>query len=208
MPKVYGSYKTGADIFKDPKSQKFYIMEWNPQTRETYKKFISFKPIAANSGLTNKKRPTIKMSRTKKRLATKKKQKGGQSQVPGEMPLSECEAQVLTTDSYKSILAQLPMPESINKYLVSNIQKIRDEYNKKFADKKLVDIIYKLPSPEINVGLGQLIDQKPNMCWNHGVGNQMSITGALPGIHVYIADISVTGANGTQWQLVGVFKRQ
>lgn len=207
MPKVYGSYKNGADIYKDPKSKKFYILEWNPQIHESYKKFISFKPTAPDSGLTNQKRPTIKMSRKHKRLTTKKTQKGGQPQVPGKLQLGECEAQVLTTDSYKSILEQLRLSDAINKYLGSDIQKIRDEYNDKFADKRLVDVIYNLPGQGIKPVLGQLINQKPNMCWDHGFGNHTSITGGVPGIHVYIANMSMGKAYGPKWQLVGVFIR-
>jgi len=188
MPKIYGSYKTGVNIYKDPKSKKFYILEWNPQARETYKKFINFKPII-----------TIKKSSTKK-TKTQKKQKGGQPQVPGQMTMDMCSADVLNTESYKSILAQLQIPDGINKYLASDIQKIQDEYKTKFAGKRLVDVIYDLPQPEIKPVLGQLINQKPKMCWDHGTDNPESITGGAPGIHLYIAKFLDAG-----WQLVGIF---
>lgn len=191
MPKIYGSYKTGADIYKDPKSKKFYILEWNPQTRETYKKFISFKP-------TN----TIKKSRAMlKQIKTQKKQKGGQpTQVPGQMTMDMCSVEILNTDSYKSILAQFQLPVAINKYLVADIQKIRDEYVAKFAGKRLVDVIYDLPQSGIKPVLGQLTNQKPKMCWDHGIDNPISITGGSPGIHVYIVEFLDVG-----WQLVGIF---
>ena len=195
MPEVYGSYKTGADIYKDPKSKKFYILEWNPQTRETYKKFISFKP-------TN----TIKKSRPKK-TKTQKKQKGGQPPIPGTMIMDMCSAEVLTTESYKSILAQLQLPDAVNKYLVADIQKIRDDYKAKFASKRLVDVIYDLPQTGIKHVLGQLAGQMPKMCWDHGIGNPESITGGAPGIHVYIGDISMGHVDDPKWQLVGVFIR-
>ena len=193
MPEVYGSYKTGADIYKDPKSKKFYILEWNPQTRETYKKFISFKP-------TN----TIKKSRPKK-TKTQKKQKGGQPPIPGTMTMDMCSAEVLTTESYKSILAQLNLANPAQ--VSTDIKTIQTQYTKDFAGKRLVDVIYDLPQPGIKPVLGQLTDQKPKMCWDHGINNPTSITGALPGIHVYIPNILLGQANGPKWQLVGVFIR-
>jgi hypothetical protein len=88
MPKVYGSYKTGADIYRDNKSGKYYIFEWNPQTREPYKKFISFARADTNTNIGSWKssRTTIKKSKTKKTQTQKHKQKGGTSiSVPGEM---------------------------------------------------------------------------------------------------------------------------
>ena len=193
MPEVYGSYKTGADIYKDPKSKKFYILEWNPQTRETYKKFISFKP-------TN----TIKKSRPKK-TKTQKKQKGGQPPIPGTMIMDMCSAEVLTTESYKSILAQLNLANPAQ--VSTDIKTIQTQYTKDFAGKRLVDVIYDLPHPGIKPVLGQLIDQKPNICWDHGINNPASITGALPGIHIYVVDMSIGNAYGPKWQLVGVFIR-
>jgi hypothetical protein len=190
MPKVYGSYKTGADIYKDPKYKKFYILEWNPQTRETYKKIINFKPIT-----------TIRKTRPKK-PKTQKTQKGGQPHVPGQMTMDMCSVEILNTDSYKSILAQLQLPDGINEYLASNIQKIRDEYEAKFASKRLVDVIYDLPQSRIKPVLGQLAGQMPKMCWDHGIDNSTSITGGAPGIHVYIANFLDAG-----WQLVGIFNK-
>ena len=203
MPKIYGSYKTGADIYKDPKSKKFYILEWNPQTRETYKKFISFKPT--ESGLVAICRATIKKTRPKKNK-TQKKQKGGQSQVPGEMSMDICSDKVLNTESYKSILAHINLskPEQV----ATDIQIIKSRYENDFADKRLVDVIYDLPGLGIKPVLGQLTGQMPKMCWDHGIGNPESITGAAPGIHVYIADISMGQTDDPQWQLVGVFNRQ
>jgi hypothetical protein len=205
MPKVYGSYKTGADIYKDPKSKKFYILEWNPQTRETYKKFISFKPTETRSELASLSQATLKNTKmkTKKRLPTLKKQKGGLSSVHGEMTMDICSTEVLNNKSYKDILAQLQLPNVINKYLVYDIKKIRDNYKTKFAGKRLIDVIYELPQPGIKPMLGHLTGQMPKMCWDHGIGNHESITGGAPGIHVYIANV-----RATDWQLVGVFKRQ
>lgn len=101
MPKVYGSYKTGADIYKDPKSKKFYILEWNPQTSETYKKFGSFKPSANNNKTIKSSRPG--KTRTRKQRKNRNKQLGGRSDVLGEMQQGDCRAQVLNTPSYKGI---------------------------------------------------------------------------------------------------------
>jgi hypothetical protein len=70
----------------------------------------------------------------------------------------------LNTSSYKSILAQLRQPESQEKYLVLDIQKIRDEYQTKFIGRQLVDLIYEVPSQGITPVLGQLTGQIPKMC--------------------------------------------
>jgi hypothetical protein len=197
MPTVYGSYKTGADIYKDPNSKKFYILEWNPQTSETYKKFISFKPSTNNN-------KTIKVSQSGKiknrnYKKTKRNQKGGQHKVPGEMSWAECENSVLYTQSYKTILAQLNLADTAN--ISEDIESIKNWYSQNFAVKRLVDVIYDLPAHGQISSLGQK-NTKPKMCWDHGSGKPNSITGSAIGIHVYIADV---GSN--EWHLVGLFKR-
>lgn len=187
MPKVYGSYKTGADIYKDRTTGRFYIIEWNPTTQKTYKKFVTFKP-----DLEVKKKTIKSSSRTNKKT---RKQSGGQPSVPGQMASNECETQVLKTASYKSILdAQLNLADP--QQVFPDIQNICDRYSQNFAGKRLVDVIYNHPAPGSGAVLGQF-----NMCWNHGVGNPGSITGGLPGIHVYVVD------DDGLWKLVGVFIR-
>ncbi len=187
MPKVYGSYKTGADIYKDPKTNRFYIIEWNPTTQKTYKKFVAFKP-----DLELKSKTIKSSSRTNKKT---RKQQGGQPGVPGQMPSNECETQVLKTASYKNILAQLNLADP--QQVFKDIQTIRDIYSKQFVGNKLVDVIYNHP-PQ---GSGQVLGQF-YMCWNHGIGNTVSITGGLPGIHVYVME-----NKSGEWQLIGVFIR-
>lgn len=193
MPKVYGSYKTGADIYKDPKTKRFYIIEWNPATRKIYKKFVAFKPTPIAK--------TIKLSAqtTSKTMkfdnVIRRKQKGGQPGVPGSMPLNECQPQVLNTQSYQSILDELG--KSGPQFVVMDIPIIRKKYSENFARQRLVDVIYEHPESGSGLVLGQY-----NKCWNHGIGNPGSITGGLPGIHVYVAEKPQGG-----WQLVGIFKK-
>jgi len=210
MPKVYGSYKTGADIYKDTKSGKYYILEWNPQTRQTYKKFISFTPLPEDIdgfGATTQ-QATIKKSKTRKLRRTQKKQKqkqtGGLGNVPGQMPSGECATQVLNTPSYKNILAQLNLADPAQTAKDIKIIRARYTQNPKFANKRLVDVIYDLPKSGIKQMLGQLTCQTPKMCWDHGIGNADSITGGAVGIHVYVADLG-TSTGIPNWSLVGVF---
>ena len=78
----------------------------------------------------------------------------------------------------------------------------------KFAEKRLVDVIYDLPSQGIQE-LGQLNTYtNPKMCWDHGIDNPENITGGAVGIHVYVANMSVNHAENPKWQLVGIFKRE
>ena len=193
MPKVYGSYKTGADIYKDPAAKRFYIIEWNPATQKTYKKFVSFKPDLELKSKTIKSSSRGNHKTRKHHKNIRRKQSGGQQGVPGQMPSNECETQVLKTASYKNILAQLNLDDP--QQVFNDIQNIRDTY-KNFAGKKLVDVIYNHPQSGDGQALGQY-----NMCWNHGIGNPMSITGGAVGIHVYVVDA------GGLWKLVGVFIR-
>jgi hypothetical protein len=195
MPKVYGSYKTGADIYKDTKTKKFYIIEWSPTTQKTYKKFVAFKPDLELKSKTIKSSSRTNKKTRKHHKNIRRKQSGGQSSVPGQMPSSECKTQILNTKSYKSILdAQLNLADP--QQVFKNIQTIRQKYSENFAGKRLVDVIYNHPP----TGSGQVLGQF-NMCWNHGVNNPESITGGAVGIHVYVVD------EDGLWKLVGVFKR-
>ncbi len=195
MPKVYGSYKTGADIYKDPKTKRFYIIEWNPATQKTYKKFVAFKPDLELKSKTIKYSSRTNKKTRKPNKVTRRKQSGGQPGIPGQMPTSECQTQILNTQSYKSILdAQLNLADT--QQVFKDIQTIRQKYSENFAGKRLVDVIYNHPQSGDGQALGQY-----NMCWNHGIGNPMSITGGAVGIHVYVVDV------GGLWKLVGVFIR-
>jgi hypothetical protein len=191
MPKVYGSYKTGADIYKDRATGRYYIIEWSHTTQKTYKKFVSFK-ISDNSKTIKTSRPG-KTRKLRKDKIIGKQQLGGESGVPGQMESSECKTQVLNTESYKTILAQLNLadPQTVFK----DIQNIRERYTQKFMGKRLVDVIYDSLSPGIKTN--------PKMCWDHGIDNPKSITGGLSGIHVYVADTGSVGMS--KWKLVGVF---
>jgi hypothetical protein len=197
MPKVYGSYKTGADIYKDRATGRYYIIEWSHSTQKTYKKFVSFKPLSTHESKTIKSsRPGKTRTQTQKKHS--KKHIGGESGVLGEMSPSECKTQVLNTESYKTILAQLNLADPTKVF--KDIQTIRERYTQNFGGKRLVDVIYKHPAPGKNQLLGQhsALGQY-NRCWNHGISNPQSITGGAVGIHVYVAD------NDGMWQLVGVF---
>jgi len=203
MPKVYGSYKTGADIYKDRTTGRFYIIEWNPATQKTYKKFVAFKPDLEIKSKTIKSLVGKKQKTRKFHKNVPKNQSGGKLAVLGQIPSSECLTQVLNTESYKSILAQLNLadPQKVFK----NIQTIRDRYTQKFAGKRLVDVIYNHPQPGKNQKLGKpSVLGQFNMCWNHGIGNPESITGGLPGIHLYVAADN-NSFDMPNWNLVGVF---